>query len=75
MRQWLIQMRELKGLTQQDVAKLAGISRSYYSGIELGTRNAPAKTAKKIAAALGFDWTVFFEENGRKTSQKKFIPA
>jgi putative transcriptional regulator len=70
MRQWLIQIRILKGYTQQEVANLAGISRSYYSGIEVGTRNAPAKTAKKIAGVLGFDWTLFFEEKGRETSQK-----
>lgn len=71
MRTWLIQMRELKGFTQQEVADTSKISRSYYSGIENGTRNAPVRTAKKIAAALGFDWTLFFEEKGRKTSHKK----
>ncbi|GCL71753.1 XRE family transcriptional regulator [Paenibacillus naphthalenovorans] len=71
MRTWLIQMRELKKLTQQEVADLAGISRSCYSGIETGNRNARVPTAKKIANALGFDWTLFFEEKGRKTSQKK----
>jgi transcriptional regulator with XRE-family HTH domain len=70
-RNWLIQLRELKKLTQQEVADLAEISRSYYSGIEVGTRNAPVKTAKKIASALGFDWTLFFEETGRKTSHNK----
>lgn len=70
MREWLIQLRKHKDLTQLDVSEQAGISRSYYSGIELGTRNVPVKTAKKIAAVLGFDWTLFFEPNGRKTSQK-----
>lgn len=71
MRHWLIQMRDLKELTQQEVADRAKISRSYYSGIENGARNAPVGTAKKIAAALGFDWTLFFEEKGRKTSHRK----
>lgn len=71
MRHWLIQLRNKSGLTQLEAAQKSGISRSYYSGIEVGTRNAPVKTAKKIAAALGFDWTLFFAENGRKTSQKK----
>jgi putative transcriptional regulator len=70
MRHWLIQLRVLKGYTQHEVAKLAGISRSYYSGIELGTRNAPVKTAKKIAGVLGFEWTLFFEEKGRETSHE-----
>jgi putative transcriptional regulator len=71
MRTWLIQMRELKGLTQLQVANMSGISRSYYSGIEIGTRNASPKAAKAIANALGFDWTVFFEQIGLKTSQSK----
>lgn len=70
MREWLVQMRNLKGLTQQEASVSAGISRSYYSGVETGKRNVPVKTAKKIAAALGFDWTLFFEETGRKTSHK-----
>jgi putative transcriptional regulator len=70
MRQWLIQMRVIKGLTQLQVAKLCGISRSYYSGIELGTRNAKPSTAKKIASVIGFDWTLFFEENRLITSHK-----
>lgn len=70
MRQWLIQLRELKGFTQQELASQAGISRSYYSGIEVGTRNAPVKTAKKIAGVLGIDWTLFFEEKGLETSHK-----
>lgn len=71
MRHWLVQMRLNNNMTQAEAAKQAGISRSYYSGIEVGSRNAPVATAKKIAAALGFDWTLFFADNGRKTSQKK----
>lgn len=71
MRTWLMQLRELKGYTQLEVANLVGISRSHYSSIETGHRNAPPKTAKKIADVLGFEWTLFFEEKGRKMSQKK----
>lgn len=70
MRQWLIQLRELKGMTQLDVASQSGISRSYYSGVELGTRNVKPATAKRIAQVLGFDWTLFFEENGRESRHK-----
>lgn len=70
MREWLVQLRKHKGFTQLEAAEKAGISRSYYSGIELGTRNVPVKTAKKVAAVLGFEWTLFFEQNGLKTSQK-----
>lgn len=30
--------------------------------IESGDRKPTVKTAKKIAAALGFDWTLFFDD-------------
>lgn len=62
MREWLIEIRRKKGLTQEQVATSCSISRQYYSFIESGERNAPVKTAKKIAEVLGFDWQIFFEE-------------
>ena len=71
MREWLIQLRELKGLTQKEVASLSGISRSYYSGIEVGNRNAKPQIAQNIGEVLGFDWTLFFENKRRKTSHNK----
>lgn len=68
-RQWLIDIRGSK--TQEDVAKDAQIARSYYAQIEVGTRNPSVAMAKKIAAALGFDWTIFFGETGRVTQPDK----
>lgn len=70
MRDWLVSLRIVKGFTQNEVATKCGISRSYYSGIENGTRNAKPSTAKEIANVLGFDWTIFFEKNGRISSHK-----
>ena len=61
MRNWLIEIRKEKNLSQDDVATLCGISRQYYSFIERGDRDCPVKTAKKIADALGFHWEKFFE--------------
>lgn len=49
-------------MTQDSVATKCGISRQYYSLIETGERKVPVWTAKKIAAALGFDWQRFYEE-------------
>lgn len=71
MRHWLLQIRKAKGLTQQEVADLCGISRSYYADIELGTANASGRAAKLIANALGFDMNLFFAEVGRVSRQKK----
>jgi len=69
MRHWLKQMRLAKGLTQDQVAKLSGISRSYYADVERGTANAGGSTAKSIADALGFEMSLFFTDIRRVTSQ------
>ena len=50
------------GMTQEEIATKCGISRQYYSLIETGERKVPVWTAKKIAAALGFDWQRFYED-------------
>lgn len=71
MRDWLVNIRKIKGLTQLQVASNCGISRSFYADIERGERSPKVSTAKSIGRFLGFDWTLFFEENGRDSSQNK----
>ncbi len=61
-RVWLANLRASTGKMQKDVADSAGISQPAYSSIEAGTKNPTVETAKRIAAVLGFDWTMFFEE-------------
>jgi putative transcriptional regulator len=61
-RQWLKNERVNRNLTLCQVSEKIGISESYYSLIESGDRNVPVKTARKIANALGFEWTRFFDE-------------
>lgn len=58
-RLWLIKLRDNR--TQEDVAGEAGIARSYYTQIETGERTPSVVIAKKVAAVLGFNWTLFFE--------------
>lgn len=65
---WLIDLRGR--LTQEQVAMLAGISRSAYANIESGKRNPSVSVAKKIASALKFDWKNFFDDKLPKTKQK-----
>ena len=64
MRQWLKELREQSGLSQCSVAEKSGISQNYYSAIETGERGNPLNVdvAKKIAEALHFDWTRFYED-------------
>lgn len=67
MRHWLVQMRKAKGFTQDETAKLAGISRSYYAEIEQGRKDASGRAAKLISSALDFDMNLFFANVGRET--------
>lgn len=62
MRDWLKKIRTEQGISQYKAAANCGISQSYYAAVEVGTRNVPVPTAKKIAAALGFDWQRFYED-------------
>ncbi|SHN87991.1 helix-turn-helix transcriptional regulator [Desulfitobacterium chlororespirans] len=66
-RLWLIEKRGANN--QQEVASKAGIDRSFYSQIENGSRNPSVNTAKKIAKALNFEWTLFFNQYGGDRQQ------
>ena len=55
--------RAEKNLTLKQVADAANVSESYCSLIERGVCSPSVKTAKRIAEVLGFDWTMFFEDN------------
>lgn len=62
-RKWLSDIRGNQGLKQKDVARKVGINTHYYAQIEQGLRNPSVNVAKRIASVLGFDWTIFFEDN------------
>ena len=63
MRSWLKELRHKSNLTQEQLAKMVGISRTMVTEIENGNANPSVKVAKKIAAVLGFDWTRFYDED------------
>ncbi len=52
-----------QNLTQQEVARKAGLSQPAYSNIENGERMPSVETAKRIGAVLGIDWTRFFDNS------------
>ena len=56
-------LRKQKGLIGVEMANLCGISQQHYNYIENGKRRPSVQVAKRIADALGFDWTKFFEEH------------
>lgn len=74
-RENLIQKRKMLGMTQEDVANISGIQRSYYGLIENGQRNPTLKIATKIATALNstleqtFPEEIFFANKCYKSKQ------
>lgn len=60
---WLAEIRGKR--TQQAMADQIGISQSGYASIESGARKPSVTMAKRIAKAMGFEWTRFFEEAGQ----------
>ncbi len=71
-RLWLLNKRQEKGLSQEQVAEQANIKRAYYTMIENGTRDPSVDVAKKVAQALGFCWVIFFEN---ESNEKNHIKA
>lgn len=65
MRKWLIDIRN--GRAQAQIAEAVGISQQMYSAIELGERRPSVDVAKKIAAVLGFEWTLFYQDENELT--------
>lgn len=45
--------RAAKGLSQEDLADLTGLDRTYISGVERGVRNPTIKVLQKISEGLG----------------------
>ena len=62
MRDWLVAIRESKGMTQKALAEKVQISQPSICDIEHGEIDTKPDTAKRIANVLGFDWTRFFDK-------------
>jgi transcriptional regulator with XRE-family HTH domain len=58
----IIQLRNQKGLTQQQVSELTGLAASYLSRIENRRLEPRPQTLSKIAAALGVTVSEIFQE-------------
>ncbi len=55
-------LRKLKGLTQERLAERSGLSYSYVSDVERGTRNISLESLGKIISALGVKPAQLFED-------------
>lgn len=63
-REYLIEMRTQKGLTQRDISEQLGISESYYNLIENGVRqkNMNVTTLCRLAKALQVSITMLVDK-------------
>ncbi len=58
-RTWLERLRKLKGYSQEEIACLVHIDRSYYSKIESGVRIPSKRLAENLANLLRFHVSIF----------------
>lgn len=55
------ELRLSKNFSQETLADLCGLHRTYISDVELGKRNVSLENIEKIAKALGVSLTTLFE--------------
>lgn len=67
--------RERLHISQEALAELAGLHRTYISDIERGFRNVSLKNIEKISMALHFPlWGIFFEMIRIENNGGKYLP-
>ena len=55
------ELRQAKGLSQEELAFKAGVHRTYLGGIERGERNPALRNIEAIAKALNITLSEFFQ--------------
>lgn len=61
------QARGELGVSQEQLAELAGLDRAYLSGLERGTRNPTLETMRRLAQALAVPLHVLIERAEKRT--------
>ena len=57
--------RKASGMTQEDLAALSGLDRTYISGVERGARNITLDSLEQIVDALGMPLHEFAQAMGK----------
>jgi transcriptional regulator with XRE-family HTH domain len=60
------ELRKAKDLSQEALANIAEVDRTYMTKVETGKRNVTVKILDKIIIALGTDFMTFFNHNNFK---------
>jgi len=69
------QLREDLGLTQLQLAEMAGLSRSQLAMIEAGTRNVNNVRLQQIAKALGVSEVALYESSAELDRLAQILPS
>jgi len=67
------QLRQKKGISQEELADLCGLHRTYISDVELGKRNVSLENIEKLAQALDANVSDVFVEIERTDSGNESI--
>ncbi|OOV20781.1 transcriptional regulator [Flavobacterium sp. LM4] len=60
------ELRKVKGLSQEALANLAEVDRTYVTKVETGKKNVTVKILEKIIIALNTDFGTFFNDKAFK---------
>ena len=60
-------VRQQRGISQEKLAELAGLHRTYVSSIERGERNVSLVNIERLAAALGVAMTELMPDEAKPT--------
>lgn len=60
------ELRKEKNISQEALANIAEVDRTYMTGVETGKRNVTVKILEKIIIALDTDFITFFNDNNFK---------
>lgn len=64
------QLRQQKGISQEELADLCGLHRTYISDVELGKRNVSLENIERLAQALDANVSDVFVEIERTDSEE-----
>jgi len=66
----ILELRKEKGLSQEALANIAEVDRTYMTGVETGKRNISVQVLNRIIVALGTSYRDFFNHKSFANEEK-----